>query len=300
LVQRLLSERGSVIQDERTSTLIIKDIPSVVDEAIALLEAIDTQTPQVLIEAKIVEANLDFSRELGTEWSIGSQPLNDGFDSGSGARRDLGGQDFRFYGDNSLSFSNPIKAIPTATGSLSAFLLDEKLNLEVKLQAQESSGEGKVISSPRIVTMDNRQALIEQGVSIPFQTFEQGDAKLEFIDAVLSLTVTPHITANRSIIMNLEVTRNAPDSSVETSTGSPAIAKNVAKTETLVGDGQTLVLGGIYTITKTVSYSLVPYVNRIPVLGNLFKSKRLRDERKELLIFVTPRILADVSDIAAN
>ena len=118
------------------------------------------------------------------------------------------------------------------------------LNLEIT--ALESDGKGKVISSPRVVTLDNRKASIEQGVSIPFQTFEDGDAKLEFIDAVLSLDVTPHITADESIIMEIEVTRNAPDSTVPTPTGSPAIAKNEATTETLVKDGQTLVIGGIY------------------------------------------------------
>ena len=291
MVENLLTERGSVIQDERTSTLIIKDIPSVVREVVALIRAIDTQTPQVLIEAKIVEANLDFSRELGTTWSIGSQPLNDGFNPNSGARQDLGGKDFRFHDANNITFSNPISAVPTASGALTAFLLDDKLNLDVQIQAQEATGEGKVISSPRIVTLDNRKAEIQQGVSIPFQTFEQGDAKLEFVDAVLSLTVTPHITADKSIIMDLEVTRNAPDSAVATPTGSPAISKNVARTETLVRDGQTLVLGGIYTVTKSESHSRVPYLSRIPVLGGLFKNKRVKDDRKELLIFVTPRII---------
>lgn len=291
MVQSLLSDRGSVIQDERTSTLIIKDIPSVVSEAVALVRAIDTQTPQVLIEAKIVEANLDFSRELGTTWSIGSQPLTDGFNPNSGPRTDLGGRDFRFHDANNITFSNPISAVPTASGALTAFLLDEKINLDVQIQAQESTGEGKVISSPRIVTLDNRKAEIQQGVSIPFQTFEQGDAKLEFVDAVLSLTVTPHITADKSIIMDLEVTRNAPDTSVATPTGSPAISKNVARTHTLVRDGQTLVLGGIYTVTKSESHSRVPYLSRIPILGGLFKNKRVKDDRKELLIFVTPRII---------
>jgi type IV pilus assembly protein PilQ len=128
-------------------------------------------------------------------------------------------------------------------------------------------------------------------VSIPFQTFEGGDAKLEFIDAVLSLIVTPHITADESIIMEIEVTRNAPDDSVQTPTGSPAIAKNQAETETLVKDGQTLVLGGIYTIVKSKRQSRVPYLHRIPVIGNAFKSNEVTDARKELLVFVTPRIV---------
>ena len=149
------------------------------------------------------------------------------------------------------------------------------------------------------MTLDNKEATIKQGVSIPFQTFEGGDAKLEFIDAVLSLIVTPHITADESIIMKIEVTRNAPDSTVSTPTGSPAIAKNVAETETLVKDGQTLVLGGIYTITKSQRQSRVPYLHRIPVIGSLFKNNEITDSRKELLVFVTPRIVR-LPEMAGN
>ena len=149
-----------------------------------------------------------------------------------------------------MSVSNPITSVATGLVNLGAFLLDDSLTSTSSSQAAESNGEGKVISSPRVVTLDNREAKIEQGVSIPFQTFENGDAKLEFIDAVLSLDVTPHITADRSIIMKVEVQRNAPDDSVQTPTGSPAIAKNEAKTETLVKDGQTLVIGGIYVVRK--------------------------------------------------
>ena len=299
LVKRLLSSRGTVNIDQRTNTLILKDIASVIDEAVALVKAVDTETPQVMIEAKIVEANLNFSRELGSSWSLGSQPLVDPF-SGAVLRDDLGGSDFRFHGSNSVAFSNPITSAPTALADLGAFLLDEKLDLNVALRAAESMGEGKVISSPRVVTLDNGEATIEQGVSIPFQTFEGGDAKLEFIDAVLSLKVVPHITADRSIIMDIEVTRNAPDDSVPTPTGSPAIAKAEASTETLVKDGQTLVLGGIYTIDKTERESRVPYLHRLPVIGAAFRSKELTDIRKELLIFVTPRIVKSPSLAASN
>ena len=172
-------------------------------------------------------------------------------------------------------------------------LLDDNIRVDVAVEAMEEAGEGKVISSPRVVTLDNREALIEQGVSIPFQTFEGGDAKLEFVDAVLSLKVTPHITPDESIIMSLEVTRNAPDSGVSTPTGSPAIAKNQAKTETLVKNGQTLVIGGIYTIDKSTTESRVPYLYKIPLLGAAFKSRRVSDVRKELLIFITPRIVVN-------
>ncbi len=298
LVKRLLSARGTVNLDERTNTLIIKDISSVIDEATALIAAIDTQTPQVMIEAKIVEANLDFSRELGSVWGVQTNQFEDAFDPDT-PRRDLGSEDVRFIDDNSLVFANPITSVPTGLLTLGALVLDENFRVDAQIQAAESTGDGKVVSSPRIVTLDNKEAKIEQGVSIPFQTFEGGDAKLEFVDAVLSLVVTPHITADKSIIMEIEVTRNAPDDSVQTPTGSPAIAKNVAETETLVKDGQTLVLGGIYTIIKSQRQSRIPYLHRIPVIGNAFKNNEVTDARKELLVFVTPRIV-QLPEMAAN
>ncbi|MGB0620973.1 MAG: type IV pilus secretin PilQ [Myxococcota bacterium] len=300
LVKRLLSARGTVNLDERTNTLIIKDIASVIDEASALIAAIDTQTPQVMIEAKIVEASLDFSRELGSVWGIQTQRFTDPFDPDT-PRTDLdfANDGINLIDENSLSFANPIAAVPTGLLTVGALILDQDFRVDAQIQAAEATGDGKVVSSPRIVTLDNTEARIEQGVSIPFQTFEGGDAKLEFIDAVLSLIVTPHITADESVIMQIQVSRNAPDDSVQTPTGSPAIARNEANTETLVKDGQTLVLGGIYTITKSNTQSRIPYLHRIPVIGNAFKSNAVTDSRKELLVFVTPRIVR-LPEMAAN
>jgi type IV pilus assembly protein PilQ len=293
LVKRLLTPRGTVDTDERTNTVIIKDIPSVIDESTALIKAIDTQTPQVMIEARIVEANLDFSQEIGLEWGAGSQPDSDETDFTIGGIKPVtaAGSKFPYNNANNVVVSNPITMTPTGLMNLGSFLTNDQFNVDVRLAAAELNGEGKVISSPRVVTLDNREAMIEQGVSIPFQTFENGDAQLEFIDAVLSLKVTPHITADRSIIMAIEVTRNAPDPSVETPTGSPAIAKNQAKTETLVKDGQTLVLGGIYVIDTAENESRVPYLWKLPILGNAFKNHGTRDRRKELLIFVQPSVV---------
>jgi type IV pilus assembly protein PilQ len=290
MVKQLLTPRGSVNVDERTNTLILKDIPSIIDEATALIKAVDTMTPQVMIEAKIVEANLDFSRELGSTWTFGTDPLTEST---------LGSRNFKpFQGNgvgdgfgNSVIFGNPITSQSTGLLNMAAHVIDDKFNIELQLQAAEANGEGKVISSPRIVTLDNREAKIEQGVSIPFQTFENGDAQLEFVDAVLSLRVTPHITSDSSIIMEIEVSRNAPDDSVFTLTGSPAIAKNQVTTETLVKDGQTLVLGGIYVVDKAERESRTPFLHKIPFIGNAFKSNEYRDSRQELLIFVTPRIV---------
>ena len=304
MIVQLLTPRGTVNVDERTNTLIIKDIPSVIDEATALVKAVDTMTPQVMIEAKIVEASLDFSRELGSKWGFGTNPLTEAT---------IGGRDFRPFpgttsnvldqvlgtGGSGVLFGNPITSATTGLFNMAAHVFDSRFNVALQLPAAESNGDGKVISSPRIVTLDNSEASIEQGVSIPFQTFENGDAQLEFVDAVLQLKVTPHITADQSIIMDIEVSRNAPDDSVVTLTGSPAISKNQVKTETLVKDGQTLVIGGIYTVTESERERSVPYLNRIPLIGAAFKSREVTDQRKELLIFVTPRIVL-ASELAGN
>ena len=302
MVKRLLTQRGTVDIDIRTNTIILKDIANVIDEATALIKAIDTQTPQVMIEAKIVEANLDYLREIGSTWGAGVVQTVDAFDPGSALDQDIGSDGFKLHNiggvgvapsGNNFAVANPITELATGALNLGAFLLDERIDLDVQLEAAESEGEGKVISSPRVVTLDNRKASIEQGVSIPFQTFENGDAKLEFIDAVLRLDVTPHITQDKSIIMKIEVQRNAPDDSVPTPTGSPAIAKNEAETETLVKDGQTLVIGGIYVVRSSERQSRVPYLHKIPILGNAFKNNGTREVRQELLVFVTPRIVVN-------
>jgi type IV pilus assembly protein PilQ len=295
MVKQLLTpDRGTVTTDVRTSTLIIKDIPSVIAEATALIKAIDTQTPQVLIEAKIVEAALDFSREFGVTMGFLADP--DKMPDNWLYTPDAGPT---FIGDAvGGSTGNPITANPTGLLNLAGWLLDDTFNVELQLQAAEINGDGKVISSPRVVTLDNKKATIQQGVSIPFQTFENGDAQLEFVDAVLKLDVTPHITANQSIIMKVAVTRNAPDETVFTLTGTPAIAKNEVKTETLIKDGQTLVLGGIYVIDKAERESKVPYLHHIPLLGRLFRSNEIGDGRKELLVFVTPRVVVPEGDDA--
>ena len=276
LIKRLLTPRGSVNVDERTSTIIVKDIASVIDEATALVRAVDTETPQVMIEAKLVEANLDFSRELGASLLLQTQNLKDPFQAPTTAntRTGIGSRDsINFHDQNSVSFLNPITSFAQSQAFFNFFAIDRQFDVSLLLEAAESTGNGKVISSPRVVTLDNTEAEVVQGVSIPFQTFENGDAKLEFIDAVLSLKVTPHITADRSIFMDIEVTRDAPDDSVQTATGSPAIAKNQAKTETLVKDAQTLVMGGIYTVSKSFRQSRVPYLHQIPILGNLVQEQ---------------------------
>jgi len=303
LVAKTLSARGSVMVDKRTNTLIIKDIVATVDEAEALVKSIDTQTPQVLIESKIVEANDDFERALGTRWNASKNPAppgdpdrtagitwTDGYSGTTG--EDLVDR------TNKAIVNNPINIDPTGVLSLGAWVLGDHFDINVEIQAAENNSLVKVISSPRVVTMDNRTAKIEQGLSIPFQSYEDNTVKTEFVDAVLSLEVTPHITADRSVIMNVLVTKDAPGATYGRSE-SPSIHKNHVETESLVKDGQTLVLGGVYQIDDTESGTRVPFFHTIPIMGNMFKSNDTRKKRNELLIFISPSIL-DVNEIAAR
>ena len=291
LVKRLLSSRGSVNVDARTNTLIIKDIPSVIHEATALVKAVDTQTPQVLIEAKIVEATLNFSRGLGVLWGVG-------WDSPTDATNTIQPNILPGLGlqQNNFLTANPI-GNPTGLLNLGILGLDDKLQLDMQLQAGEENRQGKVISSPRVVTLDNKQATIKQGVAIKFTEVTSDKINTSFVDAVLELKVTPHITANRSIIMKLGVSKNSPN--LSTATGDVVgINKNETKTEAILRDGETMVLGGIYVVDNGHGSTKVPFLADIPGIGAFFRNKEVKDERRELLVFVTPRIVQTVqSDV---
>ncbi|MEE9279964.1 MAG: type IV pilus secretin PilQ [Myxococcota bacterium] len=294
LIERLLSPRGSVNVDVRTSTLIIKDIPSVIHEATALLKAIDTQTPQVLIEAKIVEASLNFSRSLGAVWGLGYRPNGSrggGGDLhlGDGAVPDIIGLPDAVQTNNFIT-SNPVSGALNGLLTLGLLGADEHLQLDLQLQAAEENRKGKVISSPRVVTLDNREATIKQGVAVKFVEVTNDKITTSFVDAVLELRVTPHITANKSIIMKIKVSRNAPQLSAATGEV-VGIDKNEATTEAMVRDGETMVLGGIYVVENGHNRAKVPFLADIPLLGAIFRSSTIADERRELLIFVTPRII---------
>ncbi len=291
LVKRLLSSRGSVNVDDRTNTLIIKDIPSVIFEATALVKAVDTQTPQVLIEAKIVEATLNFSRGLGVLWGVGWDAPSDNLGAvQSNLLPGLGDQQNNFLAANGIGN-------PTGLLNLGILGLDDKLQLDMQLQAGEENRQGKVISSPRVVTLDNKQATIKQGVAIKFTEVTSDKINTSFVDAVLELKVTPHITANRSIIMKLAVSKNSPN--LSTATGDVVgINKNETKTEAILRDGETMVLGGIYVVDNGHGSTKVPFLADIPGIGVFFRSEEVKDERRELLVFVTPRIVQGVqSDV---
>jgi type IV pilus assembly protein PilQ len=284
-IKPILSSRGKVVVDERTNTLIVTDIRSNVERAKLLVRTLDAQTPQILIQAQIIEANLDFSRELGISWGGSFATSNQsGSLTASGAADPTG---------------NFAVDIPAATGSGAGgaiqFLLANLKNtksLQVKISALETTGQGRIISSPRLTTLDNKEASIEQGLRIPYlKLTAEGTPSVDFIEANLKLTVTPHVTADGYIRMELDVKKDTPDTSIEVQ-GTPSIDKKEIKTEVLVKDGEVVVLGGIYTYEKTgPTIAAVPFFYKIPLLGWLFQKKTISANKKELLIFIAPNIV---------
>jgi type IV pilus assembly protein PilQ len=296
-VKSVLSERGDVKVDERTNILIIKDIPRNVVGAKALIKSLDTKTPQVLIEARILEANLTFQRELGVTW---------GFQAVAGKS---GGTQGTLQGG--VTSSNPqtntalvdLPAIArsgagTALGT--AGILEFIFNsvhglreLDIAISAHENTGDVRVISAPKIATLDNKEASIEQGLRIPYlKLTTEGTVTTDFIDANLKLTVTPHVTNQGDIKMFLRVKKDRPDATV-TVQGVPSIDKKEAITEVLIRDNGVMVISGIYEIDKTDGVEGIPLFNKIPLLGWLFKREAKEDIRKDLLIFISPKIIKD-------
>jgi type IV pilus assembly protein PilQ len=266
-----LSARGTALVDERTNSMILTDIAMNVQGIRKLIEQIDVPVRQVMIEARIVSATDGFQEALG-------------FSLSSTASRS-GGQ-LNSVGSTSTSFG----AIPNSTFNISYLSSDIFLSLE--LEALETSGFGEVISQPRVLTGDKQKAKIASGQQIPFTSSDGDTVTTIFQDAVLSLEVTPQITPDNSIIMELKINRDSLDESTETLSGFPINITELTTTA-LVGDGETIVLGGIYEQTKSTDTSKVPLLGDIPVLGRLFSSKREVDNKTELLIFITPRIMPD-------
>jgi type IV pilus assembly protein PilQ len=282
-IKPILSSRGKVVVDERTNTLIVTDIRSNVEKAKLLVRTLDAQTPQVLIQAQIIEANLDFSRELGISWGGSFLTSNQkGSLTTSGASS----------GD--LAVDLPA-AVGSGAGGAIQFALANLQNtkyLRVKISALESTGQGRIISSPRLTTLDNTEASIEQGLRIPYTKLTaEGTVSTDFIEANLKLIVTPHVTADGYIRMELDVKKDSPDYTNVDQFGTPAIDKKEVKTEVLVKDGEVVVLGGIYTYTKTGSVAAVPFFYKIPLLGWLFQKKTKDENKKELLVFIAPNIV---------
>lgn len=282
---RFLSERGRISADERTNTLIIQDIESVIGQVVDLVRNLDTPTPQVIIEARIVEVKPTFSRDLGIQWGGGFTRFN------SNSTLSVSGAE----GSGELpDIAVNLPATGTA-GTLGAVgvsfgrLIGSPLSLDLRLSAGQSRGLTKIVSTPKVAVLDNQTAKIEQGESIPFQTVSQDGTQTTFYDANLTLEVTPHITGDGKVSMQIKVAKNAPGE--QRSAAGPSINKREATTNVLLGDGETTVIGGIYERTTVDSNQSVPFLAKIPLVGLLFKSSSKRDDVEELLVFITPRIV---------
>ena len=303
----LLSKRGNATFDKRTNKLFVQDTPTRLEEVRRLIAKIDVAVRQVLIEARIVEASDTFSKSLGARLGILDVAGATAGHSIGGARYTVGGQmssNAYLSGQQgtqpafseSLGVNLPANKIGTAAPSAFSFTLfnnskTQFLNLE--LSALEADGRGKVVSSPRVVTADQSEALIEQGVELPYESASSsGATSVSFKKANLSLKVIPQITPDGKITMKLEINKDSPNPKYQLRTGIAIDTKHV-KTEVLVENGGTVVIGGIYTQDKRETTNRTPFLGDIPYLGWLFKQKDTTDDRTELLVFITPKIISD-------
>jgi type IV pilus secretin PilQ/predicted competence protein len=308
-----LSARGQINVDERTNTIIIRDLPAFVEKAKLLIADLDTATPQVEIEARIVVTTRNFTRDLGIQWGFGAEMsprygnttsytfpnsiiLNGGAvpttlgipadQLGPGGASSAAGIG---TGDRGYAVNLPASSFNSGIGISMGNILGS-FNLDVALTALERQGRGRLLSTPKVTTQNNKVAEIKQGVQIPVQTLANNTVTVQFKDAVLTLKVTPQITDAGTVILDLEIENNSPDYANRVG-GIPPINTQAAKTMVLVKDGQTAVVGGIYQSTETTTQSQTPFFSKIPILGYLFKSKAVDSRNNELLLFITPRIV---------
>ena len=282
----LKTERGSVSPDERTNKIFVKDTPQVIEDMRRILAQLDIPEKQVMIEARIVEATSSFVRSLGVSWGVH-------YLDGSASLLGINAMDTGFGGLTSVA--PPTTGTNTTAGGtmgISFGSLTSNIRLDMRLNAAASAGLIKIVSSPKVATLNNKTAKISQGQQIPYQnTTATTGAVTQFVAAVLSLEVTPHINANGTIGMKIIAKNDAPGAS----TGAiPPINTKSATTELLMKDGETTVIGGIYVDNETESDDGVPFLMDIPLLGKLFKTNRIAKTRTELLIFITPRILGSI------
>ena len=312
----MLSERGSIAVDDRTNTLLVQDTADRLEDIRRMVRALDVPIKQVLIESRIVVVNDDFSRDLGVRLGVTGYREN-GTDgaaviSGTGTGTDtmvnsivdnLGttGQITPVELPILTDRYNVNVPIAEAAGRFSLAVLERDYLVDLELTALEAEGRGEIVSTPRVITANQKQARIEQGVEIPYQqSASSGATTVQFKKAVLSLEVTPQITPDNNIIMDLRVHKDNVGDII--STGGlggtvPSIDTRAVETQVLVEDGQTVVLGGIYETERRETITKVPFLGDIPAIGVLFRSKQLQNDKSELLIFVTPRILEEGSTI---
>ena len=312
----MLSERGSIAVDDRTNTLLVQDTAERLQDIRRMVRTLDIPIKQVLIESRIVVVNDDFSRDLGvrlgvTAFDLTSDTLTTVSGTGSGTDNMIGSFLDSLQGPAPVTPSiefpglndryNVNVPISDAAGRFSLAVLGTDYLVDLELTALEAEGRGEIVSTPRVITANQKEATIKQGVEIPYQqSASSGATTIQFKEAVLELTVTPQITPDNNIIMDLKVHKDSVGDII--STGGlggtvPSIDTRSVETQVLVADGQTVVLGGIYETERRETINKVPFLGDIPVLGAAFRSKQRVDNKAELLIFVTPRILEEGTSI---
>ena len=299
-VENLLSDRGRVQLDQRGNQLIVQETEARLAQLRELIRHLDKQTPQVMIEARVVEANSVYIKSFGIQWGGEvDASTNTGYSTGlffpnnvgmSGGVSQSGGDPIFYSADT----PNLMVDLPSSgsTGSVAFHLgsIPGLVDLDARLSAMESDGWGKVISSPRVTTVDNASATILQGQKIPFLSTSAGGTQVKYINAALDLTVTPHITTDNKVKLEVQVKNDRADFSTLVQ-GQPAISIKQVSTELLVASGDTTVIGGVFATEESVSKNMVPGFAKIPLLGFLFKNSTMNRKRNELLIFITPRIV---------
>jgi type IV pilus assembly protein PilQ len=298
---RLLSERGNVTVDSRTNTLLVQDTAAKLNEIRRLLQKLDIPVRQVLIESRIVIANNDFAKDLGVRFGATSNEVD-----GDDVILVTGGTEGYITGTNTFvgGIENPAESeqealmvnLPVTSPSGAINLLVGKLGhhlLQLELSAMQTEGRGEIISSPRVITSDQNQATIKQGVEIPYQeASSSGATTVSFKEAVLKLDVTPQITPDDRVRMDLVINKDSPDFS-RSVLGVPPLDTRKIETTVLVDNGETVVLGGVFERTKTKDTEKIPFFGDIPYAGVLFRRTEAKDQNSELLIFVTPKILKE-------
>lgn len=296
----ILSERGSVIVDERTNTLLVNDTSATIETIRQMVTRLDIPVQQVLIESRIVIANEDFNKQLGARFGFSNDSFGTG-QTGSGdvASGTLNGTTQQINNEtlelnDRLNFNMPVAATgassPGRFGLAIAKLPNDSL-IELELSALQSEGDGEIVSTPRVITANQREAYIEQGVEIPYlEASSSGAATISFKKAVLGLTVTPQVTPDENVILDLNVKQ---DSVGDIFQNIPSINTREVNTQILVKNGETVVLGGVFQHETNNTITKVPFFGDLPLIGRFFRNKSDSENKRELLIFVTPKIVRD-------
>ncbi len=278
----LLTQRGSVIVDERTNTLIIKELPEFLDAVLSVISNLDTPEPQVMIEARIIETTKTFSRSLGINWNF------------NGVADAAHGNTTGLVFPNNGTIAGAVALAQPGNGTLNLNLGNvlNTFTLDLALQAAEAEGLVNVLSAPKVATLNNRQAYIQSGVQLPVQTIANNTVTVQYIDATLRLEVTPQVTAEGTVVMDINISKKQPDTGllVPNAASAPIDTKE-AKTRLVVRDGGTAVIGGIYKVTTDANEGRVPGLASLPIVGYLFRNKERDQTNDELLIFITPRVI---------